>query len=65
LLGAGEDVLQLAFGLPLPFPPRTLEPFAGGGVSLGELDGALPGVASVGEAASVGSVGEEPFGEGG
>ena len=61
LLGAGVDGIPLARGLANPFPPETLVPFAGGGVSRGEFDGALPGVVSVGEAASVGSVAEGPF----
>ena len=49
LLGAGEEGVPLAGGLAIPFPPETLVPFPGGGVSLGEFDGALPGVGSVGE----------------
>ena len=65
LLGVGVEVVSPARGLADPFPPETLEPLPAGGVSPGELDGALPGVGSVGEAASVDSVGEEPFGDDG
>src|ERR1035441_4844367 len=56
LLGAGDEVAPLTGSLTNPFPPETLEPLPGGGVSLGGFHGALPGVASVGEAASVDSV---------
>ena len=65
LLGAGLERVSVALGLAEPFPPETLEPLPAGGVSPGEFDGALPGVGSVGEAASVDSVGEEPFGDDG
>jgi hypothetical protein len=33
LLGAGEEGVSQACGLANPFPPETLEPFSGGGVS--------------------------------
>jgi hypothetical protein len=61
LLGAGDEGGPLACGLANPFPPETLVPFPGGGVSPGEFDGTLPGVVSVGKTASVDSVVEEPF----
>ena len=38
LLGAGEEVVPLAWGLATPFPPETLVPFVGGGVSPGEFN---------------------------
>ena len=63
LLGAGGEAGRSAHGLADPFPPETLVLFAGGGVSRGGFNGALPGFVFVGEAASVGSVGEEPFGD--
>jgi hypothetical protein len=47
LLGAGEVGGPQRRDLANPFPPETLAPFAGGGASPGEFDGALPGVASV------------------
>jgi hypothetical protein len=48
LLGADEQGVPQACGLAIPIPPETLEPFPpGGGVSLGEFDGPLPGVVSV------------------
>ena len=65
LLGAGEEGVPQAPGLANPFPPETLVPFPGGRVSTGEFGGALPGVVSVGEAASVDSVAEEPFSDAG
>jgi hypothetical protein len=65
LLGAGGEAGRSALGLADPFPPESLGPFPWGGVSLGEFDGALSGIASVGEAASLGSVAEEPFSDGG
>ena len=62
LVGAGSepDPLTggLVGGLADPFPPETLVPFPGAGVSPGEFDGALPGVVSAGEGASVGSLPE-------
>ena len=65
LLGAGEEGVTLARSLANTFPPETLEASPAGGVSTGDFDGALPGVVSVGEAASVDSVAEEPFSDGG
>jgi len=56
---------RAALGLADPFPPETVVPFSGGRVSPGEFDGALPGVVSVGEPPSVGSVEEDPFSDGG
>ena len=64
-VGAGEEGVSQACGLANPFAPETLVPFPGGGVSPGEFDGALAGVVSVGEAASVDSVAEAPFSDGG
>ena len=61
LLGAGDEAGRSALGLADPFAAETLEPFAGGGVSLGEFGEALPGVVSAGEAASVDSTAEGPF----
>ena len=65
LLGAGDEGVPQALGLATAFPPETLVPFPGGGVSPGEFDGAQPAFVSVGEADSVGSVAEEPFTEAG
>jgi hypothetical protein len=50
LLCAGGEAGRSALGLADPFPPETLVPFPGGGVSLGEFEEALPGVVSVGSA---------------
>jgi len=61
LLDGGGKAGRSALGLADPFPPETLVPFPGAGVSPGEFDGALPGVVSAGEGASVGSLPEEPF----
>src|ERR1017187_2971016 len=38
LLDAGGEADRSALGLPDPFPPETLEPFPGAGVSPGEFD---------------------------
>jgi hypothetical protein len=65
LVGAEGEEDRSALGLGDPFPPETLDPFPGGGVSPGKFDGALSGAVCVGEAASVGSVAEEPFSDGG
>jgi hypothetical protein len=65
LLGAGETEVPQPLGLATPFPPETLEPFPGGGVSVGEFDEVLPGIVSAGEAASLGSGAVEPFLEAG
>ena len=65
LLGARVEAGWPTLGLVDPFPPETLEPFPGGRVSLGEFDGAFPGVVSVGEAASVDSVADDPLTDGG
>ena len=65
LCAGGMAGVPPAFDLADPFPPETLVPFPGGGASPGEFDGALPGVVSVREAPSVGSVAEDPFSDGG
>jgi len=64
-LAADEEGISQVCGLANPFPPETLVPFSGGEVSLGEFDGALPGVVSAEEAGSAGSVAEEPFSDNG